>query len=208
MGGSGSTRWLLHNPKRRVESGLTLSIFRIVGAIFPREAFDRREIKVGIITWTNTRTGERLADIWCTLLHNPTRLELHYTHTTVGGVRRSHAYAIHITSTPCNYGGVRYGFECPNCKRRVGKLYLSGSPGRFACRTCHNLTYASSQDERKYSGYIGMLAGVLDLYDRHDKLIKRRLQARGKRTEMLDHQLEKLERNLFALGRKAGIFED
>lgn len=208
MGGYGSSRWGWYTPKRTVESGLTLSVFRVVGTIFPREALDQREMKCGILTWTNTRTGQRLADIWCLLLHDPTRLELQYTHTTVGGVRRSHAYAIRITTTPCNYGGVRYWFECPDCGRRAGKLYLPGSPGRFACRKCHNLTYASSQDERKYSGYVGALVGVLDAYDRLDKLMKRRMRARGKRTVALERQLEKLERRVLMLSGKARLFED
>lgn len=56
-------------------------------------------------------------------------------------------YKIPLTTTPCNYGGVRYWFICPwyangkYCGRRVGVLYLGGK--YFACRHCYNLTYNS-----------------------------------------------------------------
>lgn len=46
-----------------------------------------------------------------------------------------------VTTTP-NYGGRRYWFMCPGCGRRVRYLY----GGRlFHCRTCHGLTYATTQ---------------------------------------------------------------
>ena len=40
-----------------------------------------------------------------------------------------------------NYGGVRYWFACPRCRRRVRKLYASGSDPQLACRKCHGLVY-------------------------------------------------------------------
>ncbi len=40
---------------------------------------------------------------------------------------------------PCNYGKVRYWFECPYCFRQVGVLYLGGSG--LACRKCYRLAY-------------------------------------------------------------------
>ena len=44
-----------------------------------------------------------------------------------------------LTYTPCHFGGSRPWFSC-RCGRRVGKLYLAGSP-IFACRRCYNLGY-------------------------------------------------------------------
>lgn len=66
-------------------------------------------------------------------------------------------YSVHLVTTPCNYGGVRWWFVCPlvvagrTCGRRVRKLYLSGRV--FGCRHCHALTYVSTQssDRRVYA---------------------------------------------------------
>jgi hypothetical protein len=48
-----------------------------------------------------------------------------------------------------HFGGVRWWLTCPQilpggipCGRRAGKLYFCD--GEFACRHCHDLTYASS----------------------------------------------------------------
>jgi len=50
---------------------------------------------------------------------------------------------IPLITSPCNLGGLRYWFECPERWKRVGGLYLV--PGRtdFQCRQCNNLTYRS-----------------------------------------------------------------
>ena len=48
---------------------------------------------------------------------------------------------VEITSTKCNYGGLRKWFICPKCKRRVGVLYRKPLLASFLCRHCQNLTY-------------------------------------------------------------------
>ncbi len=55
-------------------------------------------------------------------------------------------YEIGLTTTPCNYGGFRWWFLCPKCRKRVAKLYLWKY---FYCRHCHNLTYRSCQEHDK-----------------------------------------------------------
>lgn len=56
-------------------------------------------------------------------------------------------YRVELTTSKCNYGGVRYWFKCPQsldnrqCHQRVGKLYLPPDGKYFGCRHCHNLTY-------------------------------------------------------------------
>ncbi|WP_422042509.1 hypothetical protein [Roseateles sp.] len=52
---------------------------------------------------------------------------------------------IDITRTPCKLGGSRAWFKCPKCSGRVAKLHLRG--GRFACRICQRLTYASQSED-------------------------------------------------------------
>jgi hypothetical protein len=47
-----------------------------------------------------------------------------------------------LVQTPCNFGGLRHWFICPNwqCGRRVTTVYIvDGEPG---CRHCHKLAYA------------------------------------------------------------------
>lgn len=66
-------------------------------------------------------------------------------------------YIVRLTTTPCRLGGVRWWFVCPlaengvGCNRRVRKLYCCGR--YFGCRTCHGLTYRSTQqsDSRVYA---------------------------------------------------------
>jgi hypothetical protein len=57
---------------------------------------------------------------------------------------------IELESTPCNFGGRRWWFQCPapfdsdDCsRRRCGKLYLPANAILFACRQCHQLSYKS-----------------------------------------------------------------
>jgi hypothetical protein len=55
---------------------------------------------------------------------------------------------IRIVETPCHYGGNRPWLQCPNCHRRVGKIYLKGK--RFLCRLCYNLAYQSQRENASY----------------------------------------------------------
>jgi hypothetical protein len=54
--------------------------------------------------------------------------------------------------TPCRFGGSRTWFRCPACTRRAAKLYFAGRPGLFACRHCHDLTYAAQMEGPQYRG--------------------------------------------------------
>jgi hypothetical protein len=56
-------------------------------------------------------------------------IRLQYTHTDKwSGKKESLDYKVNLTTTPCNYGGVRYWFICPlskngqYCGRRVGVI--------------------------------------------------------------------------------------
>ena len=76
----------------------------------------------------------------------PVSMRLQYK---TSGDQKNCDYWVSITSTHCNYGGVRLWFLCPgwkngvSCGRRCRKLYLRGIV--FACRQCHDLTYESTQ---------------------------------------------------------------
>jgi len=51
---------------------------------------------------------------------------------------------IKLTTSPCNYGGRRWWFHCPDCGRRVRVIYLI-CDSLFKCRKCCDLRYRSSQ---------------------------------------------------------------
>ena len=71
-----------------------------------------------------------------------------YDYLKPGPERLSESYCtpIRVEWAPCNYGGVRAWFRCPEegCGRRVAILYASP---HFACRVCHRLAYYSQRSQ-------------------------------------------------------------
>lgn len=49
--------------------------------------------------------------------------------------------SIRTTTTTCPYGGDRAWFQCPCCSGRAVVLFMRA--GRFACRQCQKVSYAS-----------------------------------------------------------------
>lgn len=46
---------------------------------------------------------------------------------------------VHLTYTPCHYGGRRIWFVCPGCEQRAAILHFAGHG--WQCRKCLNLAY-------------------------------------------------------------------
>jgi hypothetical protein len=63
---------------------------------------------------------------------------------------------LRVAFTSCHYGGSRPWFVCPACERRAGKLYVLA--GRPFCRSCHDLTYFSSQSRNCFDKALGWYA--------------------------------------------------
>ena len=59
--------------------------------------------------------------------------------------QRDGSQTIRLAHTACNYGNSRPWFVCPVCQRRAGVLYLRA--GRFACRRCQRVSYASQSGD-------------------------------------------------------------
>lgn len=59
--------------------------------------------------------------------------------------RRDGSQTIRLAHTACNYGKSRPWFVCPVCQRRAGVLYMRA--GRFACRRCQRVSYASQSGD-------------------------------------------------------------
>lgn len=64
---------------------------------------------------------------------------------TTNGERRAVSQRVRLDRTPCRFGGWQSWFSCPCCGRRVAVLYLPF--GRFACRTCQRVAYASQSED-------------------------------------------------------------
>ena len=69
------------------------------------------------------------------------RLSLDYV-VRIGDELRHIQVPVELTRTRLYSGGLRQWLLCPVCRRRVGKLYLPPDEAYFACRHCHELTYA------------------------------------------------------------------
>lgn len=76
-------------------------------------------------------------------------------------------YLVRITSTPCNYGGVRYWWLCPNghCGRRCRVLY---GGKYFVCRQCNSHAYYETQRDKN----------LLTRIDNELTAIRRKLKAK------------------------------
>ena len=94
----------------------------------------------GILAWESR--GKQTGSIRYRREDN--RLLLMYRTQRRGSDWRDITQQIWLTQTPCNYGGHRYYFLCPDCGRQVAVLYGAGI--RFLCRQCHSLAYASQNE--------------------------------------------------------------
>ena len=99
-------------------------------------------------------------------MYDDNYVQFQYTSTDRNtGEKTDYDYKVQLTTTPCNFGGVRYWFTCPlsrngvYCGRRVGKLYKAPGASYFGCRHCYNLSYESRNETR--SGMFGAFGGVL-----------------------------------------------
>ncbi len=118
-------------------------------------------VRCGGIKWRYGLSGAEssISFIVTTNLHNTLSrkqgVQLKYTHTDRWtGETREMNYRVPLTTTPCNYGGVRYWFRCPlskndvHCGRRVGVLYSVSK--YFGCRHCADVAYQTQMYGGKF----------------------------------------------------------
>ena len=166
MGGYGSG-WHRHDKKRCVEDGLTLGVKGYKR--FVAQAHEARTGVGGESTWRHA--GEVTSSIG--FRYHPGReapdalaadgggvcgqLRLHYTQTR-GDAKEDLAYDLAVEVRPCHFGGWRLYLLCPlvvngrACGARCEKVYLPPGGRHFGCRTCHELTYRSSQEAHHFDG--------------------------------------------------------
>ena len=147
MGGYGSTRWGWHQTKATVEQCISIDITYLYRQKIGKRAFEAQDKVFGALYWTHgSSMGYEL-----TWTHGSPALLLSFGYTTEGGQQQKKVQWLSIVASECNYGSVRYWFTCPQCQQRARKVYMRGLT--FACRKCHNLTYASSQEAHQYDSF-------------------------------------------------------
>ena len=113
--------------------------------------------RYGGIKWTYGMSGNE-SSIGFTVNINGNEcdnIKLQYTHTNRQTDEKENMnFKIELTTTPCNYGGVRYWFICPlskngkYCGQRVGVLFSIGK--WFGCRHCREIAYAKQMEGGKF----------------------------------------------------------
>jgi len=92
------------------------------------------------VSWS--RNGEQTGQISVRAEENNISLEYNWRY---GGDDWERVLeTVRLNWTTCYFGGCRPWFVCPNCFRRVGKLYAAGK--YFCCRLCYGLAYESQRE--------------------------------------------------------------
>lgn len=160
----------------------------------------------GVITWTQGWSGNKNSiGIGVFVDECEKYARFYYTVTDRNsGEKTEYDYKVQLTTTPCNYGGVRYWFICPlsrngvYCGRRVGKLYKAPGADYFGCRHCYNLSYESRNEPRlARPGGIGYPIVAERLYEELYKKTKR-WTYKGKPTKKA-RKLKVLEKQMASL---------
>jgi hypothetical protein len=140
MGGLGSGEYARKRPRKRaVEESFVLDV-RHFRSLFGSAS-------AGTLSWISPEEGNRTvaeADYSFTPGAPPT-LRLLYRWRDEEDVE----IQLHPQTTRTQFGGLRWWLTCPWCAKRVGKLYLVPGVKHFRCRSCHNLTYHSSQQAHR-----------------------------------------------------------
>lgn len=122
--------------KERVEDHVSIDIRALAPALKPgqdiRAELSSDTLKIDLYVYTDGKaTAQRIELVYQT----PPHWHLYFD----------------VTTTDCNYGGVRYWFKCPACDKRKGKIYRIGE--HWQCRTCADLTYDSCNESRMPSKF-------------------------------------------------------
>ncbi len=139
--GTGGSRYGAGRPAYRptAESYRSLDIRKMVrtGCIKPRNWFGWQ--------WCND-AGVKVASVSCAVNEYADQLTVNYGWWRYDESERKEVkLTIWLTSTPCNYGGLRWWFSCPCCQRRAAVLFIMG--GALRCVKCGLVSYASQRGD-------------------------------------------------------------
>ena len=168
MGGYGSTRWHGHMKKTAVEECLVIDISELKS-----EGVFRDGGAWGEKWWKDRGTGEKNASVsFVVRVTDGASGYVEFFYLIDGETIRDR---ILLTTTHPFFGGVRYWFACPECSRRIRKLYLPPNETHFACRHCHNLSYESHQSwqrHRRLAQQMGVRVRQVRWYQRMMRNVK------------------------------------
>lgn len=139
MGGIGSGQYYRWGSKSTLEDYKCLNINRMVKL----DAIEDNSLNSGYWIWSDANTGKEKSRIGyqCnTLAPDNQYLRIQYSFTDSG---QEFDYKIKLSTSKPHYGGKRYWFLCPVTSKRVSKLYLIPSDGRFLSRHVYKINYAS-----------------------------------------------------------------
>ena len=95
-------------------------------------------------SWAWSRGGEPAGNV---LVHTDTdHVRLIYTCTPYGSDPQACDYSVRIERTRCHFGGLRAWFRCPRCWSLRAVIYGVANDGKFGCRGCMRLGYASETE--------------------------------------------------------------
>lgn len=180
-------------PKFEANNCIKLSIF------FLNKKRLIKDEEYGAITWSN-RGGHEFKIGFFILLNSD------YKNLCIFHADKDLACKVPLTITPCKFGGVRYWFCCPaekdgnECKKRVGVLYKTPFSDYFACRSCHQLTYASSKLSGK-DKKIGTYLAIPELREMENSI--KRLSYKNRPTKKFTKFLYELSKTKAAISNKA-----
>ena len=69
------------------------------------------------------------------------------------GEKRRVGYAINLVAKPVYFGGYKYYFICPLCRRMCSVLYQPNHHEHFGCHLCHKIRYPTQICNQRHSGY-------------------------------------------------------
>ena len=132
--GTGGSRYGAGRPATHVKAEhckkLDVRRWRREGVLHPGRS--------GSWQWTNSETGVQTASIGYRVDDGSVRLDY-----SIDG--KPSGQTVRLSHSACNYGGVRQWFICPIRGERVALLFLRA--GRFACRHCQRIAYASQSED-------------------------------------------------------------
>ena len=186
------------NTKTTVEQAMLLSIFKL------KEFGLLRGYVSATLTWTYIRL-EKVNSIGIVVnVKGEPCVKVNYTVIDQDGNKIDYCYKISLSTTPCNFGGVRYWFICPlsknglYCGRRVGTLYIVPGAKYFGCRHCYNLSYETRNEPRfaRFGGWGYPLKAEIQYEELYKKIKRWTYRGRPTRKVRKLHALEQKKRIL------------
>lgn len=99
-----------------------------------------------------------------------------------------------VCSIPCNYGGLRYFYLCPLCRKRYRHLYITQGKKhpRLLCRKCCHLSYRT-QSENECTRLATKLVKLLYLYRLKNKPMTTKDKPKGIHKRIFKKIIKKID---------------